>query len=111
VDFTFSSPFDLVTPGRTRASSERLPSLVVASNLTRLAGALISKGLNRSLIACRAVLRCSRWWALAPDFAFWRFCFFDCWGPSTPLSRSEDLSCLSCDGGILARQALGLLEV
>lgn len=98
---TLSSPKDLVTPGRYPFAAVEGPSRVVASNLLLLVGALISKGLNRSRIACRAALRWFRFCAEAPVFAFSRFCFLDCWGRITPLSRSEAFSCFNCEGGIV----------
>lgn len=103
---TLSSPRDLVTPGRNPPAGFEFPSRVVASNLLLLLGALISKGLNRSRIACRAALRWFRFCAAAPVFAFWRFCFLDCWGPITPLSRSEAFSCFNCEGGIVVLKGL-----
>jgi hypothetical protein len=89
-----------VTPGRARGVGFEPESRVVASNLLRPEGALISKGLNRSRIACKAALRWFRFCAVAPDFAFWRLCFLDCWGAITPLSLSEAFSCFSWEGGM-----------
>lgn len=103
IQLTFSSPSDLVTPGLacTPAGLEP-PSRVVTSNLDRVFAVLISKGLKRSRTACKAALRCTRFCAPTPDFTSWRFFFFDCWGPSTPVSRREAFSCFNCDGGMAA---------
>lgn len=99
---TRSSPNPFVTPGRYRGSFAPGIGRLATSNLGALAGPLTSKGLNRSLIPCSALLRWILFLVAAPESAFLFFCFLDCGGPTTPLSRRDDFSCFSCEGAIVA---------
>ena len=84
------SPSPRVTPGRPTVGFAIFP--FTYSYFSLRAGALTSKGLNRSRMPSRAALRCARFDA---SLAAALFCFLVFCGPKIPPSRNDAFNCLS----------------